>query len=316
MTAASVREQFAETMKAVGDIDERLVVLVGDISHGILGPFREAHPGRYYNVGILEPTMISLAAGLARTGWVPVVHTIAPFIIERGFEQIKIDFAYHRLGGNFVTVGGAFDYSNLGVTHHCYDDFALFKSLPNAEVTAPGSTQEFDLLFRQLYRSGNQTLFRVPGAQHGVDLAPDQIEAGRAVVVRPGSDITLIATGPQLRSAVDAVPMLRDQGWDPEVVYVHTIRPLDEDTVRASLARTGRALVIEEHMETGGLGDEVMRATRGAPVPTASLAIPDRFVTEYGTYEQHCERLGLTPAGVVARVAAVFGRAPVAGSAS
>lgn len=313
MTATSVREQFAETMRTVGETDPRLVVLVGDISHGILTPFREQFPERYYNVGILEPTMISAAAGLARTGWTPVVHTIAPFIIERGFEQIKIDFAYHQLGGNFVTVGGAFDYSNLGVTHHCYDDFALFKSFPNAEVTAPGSTVEFDQLFKQLYRSGHLSLFRVPGAQHGVEFAPEQIEAGRAILVRPGSDITLIATGPQLKSAVGALTALTETGWDPEILYVHTVRPLDEDAVRTSLGKTGRSLVIEEHFETGGLGDEVMRAVRSAPVPTASLAVPDRFITEYGTYDQHCERLGLTPAGVVARVSFVFGPSPRSG---
>ncbi|RJQ11489.1 MAG: hypothetical protein C4558_03140 [Dehalococcoidia bacterium] len=310
MTAASVREQFAETMRAVGREDPRLVVLVGDISHGILSGFREAFPERYYNVGILEPTMISAAAGLARVGWVPVVHTIAPFIVERGFEQIKIDFAYHRLGGNFVTVGGAFDYSNLGVTHHCYDDFALFKGLPNAEIVAPGSTAEFDLLFRQFYRSGHVTLYRIPGVQHGVPLEASAIVAGRAMLIRPGSDLTIIAAGPQLRSAVEAAPGLTAAGWDPEILYVHTVRPLDVEAVRASLAKTGRALIIEEHMESGGLGDDVMRAVRDAPVRTASLAIPDQFVTEYGTYDQHCERLGLTAAGVIARVASVFGAAP------
>lgn len=307
--AATVREQFAQTMVTIGGQDPRLVVMVGDISHGILTPFREAFPTRYYNIGILEPTMISVCAGLARTGWTPVIHTIAPFIVERGIEQTKIDFAYHQLAGNFVTVGSAFDYSNLGVTHHCYDDFALFKTIPGAEITYPGTPLEFDALFAQLYNDDRIKLYRVPGTSHHVEFRRDQIVAGQAIVVRPGTNLTVIATGPQLQSAVDAVPLLQQAGWDPEILYVHTIRPLDVDRVRASTAKTGRAIVIEEHMESGGLGDEVMRATRDAPVPTVSLAIPDRFVTEYGTYEQHCERLGLTAAGLAARVQAAFGSA-------
>ncbi|MFQ5737780.1 MAG: hypothetical protein ACE5JX_02125, partial [Acidobacteriota bacterium] len=103
MTPKSIRRQFADTMLAVGREDSNLVVLVGDISHFILQPFAQTCPGRYYNVGICEPTIVSMAAGLAKVGYTPVVHTIAPFLIERSFEQIKLDFCYQQLGGNLVT---------------------------------------------------------------------------------------------------------------------------------------------------------------------------------------------------------------------
>jgi transketolase len=96
----STRQQFADTMLNVGKENQSLVVMVGDIGHGILKPFAEACQGRYYNVGILEPTMVSMAAGLAASGLCPVIHTIAPFLIERSFEQIKLDFCYHKLPGN------------------------------------------------------------------------------------------------------------------------------------------------------------------------------------------------------------------------
>lgn len=99
-----IRQQFADTMLEVGQNDPNLVVLLGDISHFILQPFAKACPGRYYNVGICEPTIVSMAAGLAKVGFYPVVHTIAPFIVERSFEQIKLDFCYQQLDGNLVTV--------------------------------------------------------------------------------------------------------------------------------------------------------------------------------------------------------------------
>jgi transketolase len=296
-------------MLAVGQEDENLIVMVGDISHGILQDYAAACPGRYYNIGICEPTIISMAAGLSRTGFHPVAHTIAPFLIERSFEQIKLDFCYHKLGGNLVTVGSAFDYSNLGSTHHCYGDFALIKTLQNTQIAYPATAVEFDQLFRQAYQNDYLTMYRVAGNPHNVEFDSSDIKLGQGIRVREGSDISLIATGPQLSSAMGAVDSLLDAGWDPEVIYIHTISPLDVGMIRASALKTGRMLIVEEHMEAGGLGDDVMRATRDMrDVVSESLAIPGRFVTGYGTYEEQCAQLGLTSEGIVSRVAEVFGQ--------
>ncbi|MHB8696304.1 MAG: transketolase family protein [Solirubrobacteraceae bacterium] len=303
-----IRQQFADTMLEVGQDDPELVVLIGDISHFILQPFAEACPGRFYNVGILEPTIVSMAAGMSKVGMRPVVHTIAPFIVERSFEQIKLDFVYHQLGGNLVTVGGTFDYANLGCTHHSYGDFALMKTLPGAEITYPATAVEFDALFRQAYRSPNITLFRIPAHQHDLELEAADVIFGKAIKVTDGHNLTVVATGPQLRSAMEAHDTLAGHGWGAEILYVHTIRPLDEEAVRASVAKTRRVLVVEEQMRSGGLGDDILRATAGMPdVQYASLSIPDRFVTSYGTYADHCESVGLTPEGVVRQVISTFG---------
>lgn len=306
-TAGSVREQFAETMLAVGQEDPRLVVVVGDISHGILQPFAKACPGRYYNIGILEPTMISIVAGMSRVGLRVVAHTIAPFIIERSFEQLKLDFVYQRLAGNIVTVGSAFDYSNLGCTHHCYGDFALLKTLPDVEISYPASAVEFDRLFRQAYANDRLTVYRIPGHHHGVDFRPDDIQHGKAIRVCEGRDVTLIATGPQLRTALQVRENLVLRGKDAEVIYVHTIRPLDEALVISSVSKTGRVAVIEEHMQSGGLGDDVLRATRHlARLDFLSASIPDQFVRGYGSYESLCDSVGLNADAITARVVTEF----------
>jgi transketolase len=260
-------------------------------------------------VGICEPTILSIAAGLAKVGFYPVVHTIAPFIIERSFEQIKLDFCYQQLGGNLVSVGSVFDYSNLGCTHHCYGDFALLKTLPGTQIVYPASPVEFDTLFRQTYRSSMLTLFRIPAHQHGQDFKASEIQFGKGIKVADGSNLTIVATGPQLGNTVAARDGLADTGWDAEILYIHTIRPLDTDLIRASVHKTRRVLVIEEHMRSGGLGDDVLRATRDIPnVRFSSLSIPDTFVTGYGSYQDHCERLGLTQDGIVNRVEVDFGK--------
>lgn len=302
-SAKSVRQQFADTMLALGQQDEQLVVVVGDISHGILQPFANACPGRYYNAGILEPTLMSMAAGLARSGLVPVVHTIAPFLIERSFEQIKLDFCYHKLGGNIVTVGSAFDYANLGCTHHCYGDFALLKTLEGVRITYPGSPEEFDVLFRQGYRHDRVTYYRIPAALHGVEIAPREITLGRAIKVADGPDLTLIATGPQLRTAMELRQKYAVSGVTVEVIYVHTIRPLDTDLIVASAAKTRRVVVLEEHMRSGGLGDEVLRAIYHiAGLKFISASIPDHFVRGYGSYRELCESIGLSADAIAARI--------------
>ena len=308
--APSMRQQFADTMVAVGRADPRLTVLISDISHFLLQPFARACPGRFYNLGICEGAIVSLAAGMAKTGLRPVVHTIAPFIIERAFEQLKLDFCYQQISGNLVTVGSAFDYANLGCTHHCYDDFALLKSLPGTRITYPASALEFDLLFRQAYAGPGLTLYRLPAAAHEVAFAPSDIQLGRGIKVVAGSNLTIVATGPQLGNALAARDELLASGWYPEIIYIHTIAPLDRDLLRASVARTRKVLVVEEHLESGGLGDDVLRATRDLDgLRFASLAIPNRFSTGYGSYAQHCARWGLDREGIVAKVKAEFGRA-------
>lgn len=299
----SIRQQFADTMLAVGQIDPLLVVVVGDISHGVLQPFAKAFPERYYNIGILEPTMIGLGAGISATGMYPVLHTIAPFIVERSFEQIKLDFCYHKLPGNIITVGSAFDYSNLGCTHHCYNDFALLKTLPGTEIVVAAGAAEFDSLFRQTYQDDLLTVSRVCGTDHGVPFSAKDIQFGKAIKVADGDGATLIATGPQLRTALTARERLSEKGVDAEVLYVHTIRPLDVAAIQASVAKTRNVVVIEEHMRSGGLGDDVLRAVYQIPeLKFHSVSIPDVFVTGYGTYEDLCESCGLTPDAVVSAV--------------
>jgi len=296
----STRQQFADTMLNVGKENQSLVVMVGDIGHGILKPFAEACQGRYYNVGILEPTMVSMAAGLAASGLCPVIHTIAPFLIERSFEQIKLDFCYHKLPGNIVTVGSAFDYSNLGCTHHCYGDFALLKTLQRTEICFPASPVEFDQLFRAAYQNEQLTVYRIAGKSHGIDFSARDIIFGKVIRVEEGKDVTLIATGPHLRTVLTARDRLGCNGINAEVIYVHTIRPLDVEFIRASVEKTRKVVVVEEHIRSGGLGDEILHATYNIPeMKFHSVSIPDSFITGYGTYEELSVACGLTPDAVI-----------------
>ena len=306
MTMKTMRQQFADTMLAIGQEDPKLSVLIGDISHFILQPFARACPGRFYNIGICEPTIISMAAGMAKTGLYPVVHTIAPFILERSFEQIKLDFCYQGLSGNIITVGSAFDYANLGCTHHCYDDFALMKSLPRTQIIYPASVEEFDLLFKETYNNDHLTLFRLPERQHEQVLDPSLIKLGVAIRLTEGHDLTIIAAGPQLKNAVLARQQLALQSKSVEIIYIPTIHPLDAKTIYQSVAKTKRVIVIEEHNIFGGVGDDVSKIVMSIPgVQIINLGIKG-FIRGYGRYEQLCQGAGLSQEGILEAAGKIF----------
>lgn len=274
-----MRQAFADTMLEVGQQDEKLVVLVGDISHNILQPFAQACPGRYYNVGIMEPTIVGMAAGLRLSGLNPVVHTIAPFLIERSFEQIKLDFGYQNLAGTFISVGGAFDYSGLGCSHHTYADLALMKSIPGSVVMCPGSASEFRTLFKSTYQE--KLAYHRLSEKHGYLF---EIDHYRAVRLREGTRVTIVAVGPQLKTAMEA------DIRGAEIIYVHTVKPLDMRTICLSLEKTERCVVLEEHSRVGSVADEISR-TQEAVV---SVCIPDEFQRGYGSRQDHLNKMGFT----------------------
>lgn len=298
-----IRQEFADTMLEVGKEDPNLVVLVGDISHYILQPFAKACPGRFYNIGICEQSMVNLSAGLAKVGFIPVLHSITPFIIERSFEQLKLDFGYQGIGGNIICIGAAFDNGFLGCTHHCYDDFALLKNVENSQIVYPASCKEFNLLFKQTYNNNSLTYFRIPENKHNLEFKDDEIVIGKGIVIREGHDITIIALGPQLKTALDSVEKLIERGISPEIIYLHTIKPLDEELIKKSISKTKKCLVIEEHSQYGGVFEDILRVTKNlGEIRYSSINIGDKFLRRYCTYDQHCIENNFSIDGILNKV--------------
>ncbi len=297
-----LRQEFADTMLEVGQTDSRLVVMVGDISHGILQSYAKACPGRYYNIGICEPTIINMAAGINKSGLIPVVHTIAPFIIERGYEQIKLDFGYQNLNINLISVGGAFDYSQLGCSHHCYTDISLMSHFKRASVMLPGSPVELNVLFKSLYDKNNINYFKLPEVPHGIEFSKQDIQHGKAIRTAEGSDITIICIGTQLKNALAAADLLKGRGIAAEILYLHTIKPFDNEHVRASVAKTKKVLVVEELSAHDGVFNLVLKACLGLnDVRYAHIAIDD-FIHGYGSYEELSHRIGFDPEGIFNKI--------------
>ncbi|MCP9775669.1 transketolase family protein [Cyanobium sp. WAJ14-Wanaka] len=301
-----MKSAFPYAVESIGLLSDKLVVVVGDIGHSALQGFANEYPNRYYNLGILEPTLVSVCAGLSKEGYIPLGHTIAPFIAERSLEQIKLDFCYHSLPGNLITVGSAFDYSTLGCTHHCYTDLALLSSYPNTEACYPSSPNELVSLLAQRYDSTKLTYYRMSRASHGVNFA--EVSFGKNILVKAGEDITLLASGPQLKTALELSSLLESQGLTADVLYCHTYKPFDVASLTESVAKTGRLFVIEEHIYSGGLSSTALLAAVKA-VPSLRFdchCIPDLFIRKYGKYSEICEGLGFSSTSLYSKVVSLI----------
>jgi len=303
----SLRQEFADTVLDLGAEHEDLVVFVGDISHGILQPFAKQFPGRYYNIGICEPTIVNMAAGLSMAGLIPVVHTIAPFLIERSFEQIKLDFGYQNLGVNLVSVGGAFDYSKLGCSHHCYSDVALVSQLERSQIFLPGTASEFRELFRSTFDDGMINYYRLTENPHNVPIKPETVTSGSAVRVISGDDLTLAVVGPQLSNAFEVATGLSQEGISVELLYFTSLKPFDSEGLKKSVEKTCALLTVEELSTRSGLFDRCLRSVAGIDgLRFDQLAIPD-FVHTYGTYQELCASVGLDKDGIRRKVIELIG---------
>ena len=272
----NIRQQFVATVESLLGQDNRLILLLGDI--GVFG-FRNSftkYPDRVINIGILEQATVSFAAGLAREGLIPIFHSIAPFVVERAYEQLKNDFCYQQLGGNFVSVGASFDYASLGCTHHCPADVAILKNLPHMQVATPGNPSEFDTLFRSAYANGSPTYFRLAERAHKQSVA---VKFGEASVQRQGGRGTVIAVGQMLDLVLEAV-----EGLDVTVLYYATLAPFD----RLTLARHAHSrIVCVEPFYEGTLAAEIAAALHPRPFSLTHIGVPHRFLTNYGKPADH-----------------------------
>lgn len=283
-----MRKQLVKTVEDMLGRDQKIVLLLGDI--GVYG-FRESFrkfPNRIYNLGILEQSTIGLAAGLAMTGFVPIVHTIAPFLIERCFEQLKLDFGYQKLGGNFVSVGASYDYAALGPTHHCPADVGILKNIPRMEIVLPGTTQEFDSLFRQTYNNNQPTYFRLSERSNS---SSHSVKFGVANVIKRGQSATVIAVGPTLNKILEATANL-----DVTVLYYTTLSPFDGETLRENCLSD--KVILCEPYYSGALAREINQALLPKPISLSFISVPYEFLTNYGTIEEQDEYLGLDAHGI------------------
>lgn len=284
-----MRQQFKRSMLELAEQDQDIVLVFGDISVFLFREFQTRYPDRFYNLGICENTLVSMAAGLSALGFKPFVHTICPFLTDRSFEQIKIDLCYNQYPANIVTTGASFDYAWDGATHHCYTDLAMLRLLPGLEVMQPGSPAELDALIKSQYRNGHTSYFRMSDHSHGV-VWSEPVIFGRAHILRDGGyPVTVMTAGPILKNVLEAC-----QELPVNLVYHHTLKPLDYSVVERF--RDTHIVVVHDAF---GLKEAIQELPA---LKVTAYGLPDQFCVWYGTVHDLRREVGLDSAGIRQRL--------------
>jgi len=309
-----MRNAFADEVTKLAAADERIVLLSGDIGNRLFDGYKAAFPERFYNCGVAEANMMSMAAGMAMSGMRPVVYTIVPFVTTRCLEQIRVDVSYHHQPVVIVGVGGGLSYASLGGTHHACEDIALLRVLPDMAVICPGDAVEVRGAMRSALASPHPAYVRLGKKNEPVvhESEPD-FEIGKSITVRDGSDVALLAVGNLLPMACEAADRLAADGVSVRVESFHTVKPLDERCLADVFGGCAVVAVIEEHSRVGGAGSAVAewlaRSDGGERrARLLSIGTDDAFLHEAGSQAYARKRLGLTAEDVAARVAAAMAK--------
>ena len=292
----NMRERFATTATELLDTDPRLALVLADISTAQFAPAAARHPERVINVGIREQLLISVAGGLALAGLRPIVHTFASFLIERPFEQIKLDLTHQDVGAVLVSYGGSYDMTGEGRTHQAPGDVALISTLDEWAIHVPGHPDEAEALLRTAAAAGGRAYLRLSSQANP---EPRPAGQGRLDLVRRGSVGTVLAVGPMLAPVVDAVA-----GLDLTVLYATTIRPFDAHTLHSAVAaaRTADVILVEPYL-TGTSTPQLSGALADLPHRLLNLGISRTELRRYGTPAEHAAAHGLDPASLRQRIA-------------
>lgn len=291
-----LRVAFGEAVAELGKENERIVVLDGDLGSSTRADiFEEAHPDRFYQMGIAEQNMLGVAAGMATLGLIPFVSTFACFAVARALDSVRVLIAQPEL--NVKITGG---YAGLlagmtGKTHLMFDDVAIMRSIGHMVVIAPADEVEARQAIRVMAEHEGPMYVRLTRPATPILFEDDyRFELGKTTVVREGSDLTVFSTGVQTTRVFEAAEVLADEGIDIHLVHVPTIKPLDVAGVVSAAEKTGLAVTSEEHTIVGGLGGAVAETlSEHYPVRMKRLGLPDSF-GESGPNDQLLEKYGLS----------------------
>lgn len=301
-----MRTAFSETLLELAREDPRIVLITGDLGFGVLTSFRDELPRQFVNAGVAEQNMIGMAAGMALSGKIVFVYSIANFPVVRPLEQIRNDVCYHNANVRIVAVGGGMAYGSLGPSHHATEDIALMRALPNMMVVAPGDPVETELAVRALIEYQGPVYLRLGRAgEPVVHKATPQLQLGKAITVRQGRDVTLIATGGMLHNTMGAAAALSNHGVDCRVLSMHTVKPLDVEAVFAATRDTSAICTVEEHSIIGGLGGavaEVLMESEQRPRRFRRIGLNSAFSSIVGDQAYLHAQYGLDVEGIVRSV--------------
>ena len=301
----ATRAAYGEAIVELAEKYPELVVLDADLAAATnSNKFAKAYPDRFFDCGIAEANMTSIAAGMSTVGLKPFTNTFAIFAAGRAWEQIRNSIAYPHLNVKVVGSHGGPSVGEDGATHQMNEDIALMRALPGMTVVVPCDAHEMRLAVEALLNYNGPAYLRMcryASETVTAEIPGYKFELGKGVTLKDGSDVTIIATGITVPFSYEAAKLLENEGISARVIDMHTVKPLDEELVLKAAKETGAILTVEEASTIGGLGSAVCELLCGkCPTPVVRHGVPDEFGRS-GTAAQMLEKYGLTPEGIAAK---------------
>lgn len=289
-----MRKIFINTLIEMAKEDKDIVLITPDMGFSVLEPFFEEFPERSINCGIAEQNAVSIASGLSLMGKKPYVYTIIPFLVERAFEQVRLDVAYMNTNVKLIGIGAGFTYGAAGATHHAIEDISLMRSLPNMTVCCPGDNNEAEQIVKQSILNDKPMYIRIGKHNRGI-FNNGKIEIGKASVIEEGNDIAIISTSNMLPDAAFYCKQLKEQGKNPYLISMHTVKPIDKNLIINLINKNVEIQTMEEHSIIGGLGSAVAEiiAESGKGIKFKRIGIPDKFSHYVGSQKFIKKQYGL-----------------------
>ena len=303
----ATRESYGNALVELGKEHDNLVVLDADLAEATkTGMFKKAFPERHIDCGIAESNMIGIAAGLASTGKVPFCSSFAMFAAGRAFEQVRNSVGYPHLNVKIGATHAGISVGEDGASHQCNEDIALMRVIPGMTIISPSDDVEAKAAVKAAYEMEGPVYLRFGRlAVPVINDRPDyKFEIGKGIVLREGSDVTIIATGLEVNESLEAAKMLEADGISAQVINIHTIKPLDTELVVSAAKKTGKVVTVEEHSVIGGLGGAVAETlAEQCPTKMLRIGVMDTF-GESGPAVKLLEKYGLDAAGIYGKVKA------------
>jgi transketolase len=291
----TMRDRFIATTSRLLDEDPRLALVLAEISAAGFEQAHRRHPDRVVNVGIREQLLIGAGGGIALTGMRPIMHTFASFLVERPFEQVKLDFGHQNTGGVLVSAGASYDWPAGGFTHMSPGDVSLLDTLDGWTVHVPGHPDEAETLLRHAAAGDDRVYVRL-SLQNNTEARP--VTGDRFLTLREGRDGVVIAVGPMLDNVLAAT-----EGLDVTVLYATTVRPFDGAAVRAAVGGRADVVIVEPYLE-GTSTTAANDALADVPHRVLGLGVARQELRRYGAIDEHLAAHGLDPASLRRRVSA------------
>ena len=303
----ATRESYGNALVELGKEHDNLVVLDADLAEATkTGMFKKVFPERHIDCGIAEANMIGIAAGLASTGKVPFCSSFAMFAAGRAFEQVRNSVGYPHLNVKIGATHAGISVGEDGASHQCNEDIALMRVIPGMTIINPSDDVEAKAAVKAAYEMEGPVYLRFGRlAVPVINDRPDyKFEIGKGIVLREGSDVTIIATGLEVNESLEAAKMLEADGISAQVINIHTIKPLDTQLVVSAAKKTGKVVTVEEHSVIGGLGGAVAETlAEQCPTKMLRIGVMDTF-GESGPAVKLLEKYGLDAAGIYGKVKA------------